>query len=137
MLIVTLIGLNYLLNNHVTQVILLPSVKNFDTMSSILAAEIESKLLTANRSLSLAAVEIAILADGYQKLSSNTALTLPKPINFYDINQTFFFKNKFAANWWFSSGIDDVYDPEDLSLQVIRDSTICALATPFMNNNFI
>jgi hypothetical protein len=39
MLIATLIGLDLLLKNHVKQVILLPSVKNFETMASILAIE--------------------------------------------------------------------------------------------------
>jgi hypothetical protein len=71
--------------------------------------------LTVNRSLSLAAEQIALLADGYQQLVTNPALTLPKPINFYDINSTFFYRDKFASNWWFSSERDNVYDPNDLS----------------------
>jgi hypothetical protein len=65
MLIATLIGLDLLLKNHVKQVILLPSVKNFETMASILAIEDQDQLLTVNRSLSLAAEQIALLADGY------------------------------------------------------------------------
>ena len=68
-----------------------------------------------NRSLSLAAEQIALLADGYQQLVTNPALTLPKPINFYDINSTFFYRDNFASNWWFSSERDNVYDPNDLS----------------------
>ena len=117
MLIATLIGLDLLLKNHVKQVILLPSVKNFETMASILAIEDQEQLLTVNRSLSLAAEEIALLADGYQQLVNNPALTLPKPVNFYDINQTYFYQDKFASNWWFSSEKDNVYDPRDLISQ--------------------
>lgn len=90
-----------------------------------------------NRSLSLAAEQIALLADGYQQLVANTALTLPKPVNFYDINQTYFYQDKFASNWWFSSEKDHVYDPKDLSSAAIRDSKICALSTPFLNANFV
>jgi hypothetical protein len=137
MLIATLIGLDLLLKNHVKQVILLPSVKNFETMASILAIEDQDQLLTVNRSLSLAAEEIALLADGYQQLVNNPALTLPKPVNFYDINQTYFYKDKYASNWWFSSEKDNVYDPRDLSAAAIRDSNICALSTPFLNANFV
>lgn len=37
MLVATLVALDYLLQNHVKQVILLPSIKNFETMASILA----------------------------------------------------------------------------------------------------
>lgn len=37
MLVATLVALDYLLQNHVNQVILLPSIKNFETMASILA----------------------------------------------------------------------------------------------------
>ena len=93
--------------------------------------------MAVNRSLSLAAEQIALLADGYKQLVTNSALTLPKPINFYDINSTFFYRDKFAANWWFSSERDNVYDSNHLSESTIRDSKICALATPFLNDHFV
>ena len=39
MLVVTLVVLNLLLQNHVRQAILLPSVKNFETMAYIISQE--------------------------------------------------------------------------------------------------
>ncbi len=64
---------------------------------------------------------------------TNPSFSLPKPVNFHDVNQTYSYKDKFASTWWFSSEKDHVYDPTDLSLEARRDSQICALATPFLN----
>ena len=55
MLVATLIALDLLLKNHVKQVILLPSIKNFEAMSNIMATEDHIDLEAANVSLILAA----------------------------------------------------------------------------------